>query len=449
MIVIEIVMILFFSLFTTSCTEQVRVNYPRCVVLDLDTKVEVEEKSEGEYTLPEEVPQKPKEPMETETTIPPTNEKEIVTPSKKEDVVMMTISEIKEHNKKIAQKTTTLSDIAKINYLSKEDIKKHIESSSMPKMPKYDGDEEVSEEQIQSILENRNIAEIEEMDSPRRGIVVSRTNMKSFPTDVKFFKTKGATNFDQIQETEITVNTPALILHESKDGSWYFIKTQTYSGWVKKSDVAIASLSNWNYFDDSSSFVVVTSHSIMVDGKIIDMGVRLPVKRDLSSEVEVDIPIKTASNLVSKKAVLLDKSSISLGYLPYTKENVLAQAQKYMDTPYSWGGMDKGVDCSSFIMNIYSTFGFVFPRNTSSQNSSVGEVITLSEKNSSQKLEIFSKQNDPVILYQPGHTMLYIGVENGKHYIIHASGSEMKVTKTQLENSTYLKNIDRIVKIAT
>lgn len=449
MIVIEIVMILFFSLFTTSCTEQVRVNYPRCVILDLDAKVEFEEKSEGVYTLPEEVPHKPKEPTETEPTSPPPNEKEIITPSKKEDVVMMTISEIKEHNKRIAQKTTTLSDIAKINYLSKEDIKKYVECYSMPKMPKYDGDEEVTEEQIQSIFKNRNIVEIEEMNSPRRGIVVSRTNMKSFPTDIKFFKTKGATNFDQIQETEITMNTPALILHESKDELWYFIKTQIYSGWVKKTDVAIASLSDWDYFDESSSFVVVTSHSILIDGKIIDMGVRLPVKRGLSSEVEVDIPIKTTSGLVSKKAILLDKSSISLGYLPYTKENILAQAQKYMGMPYSWGGMDKGVDCSSFIMNIYKTFGFVFPRNTSNQNSSVGEVISLSGKISSQKLEILSKQSDPVILYQPGHTMLYIGMENGKHYIVHASGSEMKVIKTQLENSTYLKNIDRIVKIAT
>ena len=42
--------------------------------------------------------------------------------------------------------------------------------------------------------------------------------------------------------------------------------------------------------------------------------------------------------------------------------------------------------------------------------------------------------------------MLYIGDDNNKPYIIHASGSEMQVVKTELTvNSSYLKKINRVV----
>ena len=44
--------------------------------------------------------------------------------------------------------------------------------------------------------------------------------------------------------------------------------------------------------------------------------------------------------------------------------------------------------------------------------------------------------------------MLYLGQKDNKHYIIHASGTEMKVVVTELkEDSNYIKLIDRIVLI--
>ena len=43
--------------------------------------------------------------------------------------------------------------------------------------------------------------------------------------------------------------------------------------------------------------------------------------------------------------------------------------------------------------------------------------------------------------------MLYVGMENNKHYIIHASGSDGKVVKSILDNSNYLKKINKLVEI--
>ena len=113
--------------------------------------------------------------------------------------------------------------------------------------------------------------------------------------------------------------------------------------------------------------------------------------------------------------------------------------------PYSWGGKDLGVDCSSFIQNLYRTFGFIFPRNTSSQNNSVGPFLDLTKMSNTEKLETIKKQK-PALLYQKGHVMLYLGVKKNEPYIIHASGNTqtLKVVLEKL-SSTYLKNITKIV----
>ena len=158
------------------------------------------------------------------------------------------------------------------------------------------------------------------------------------------------------------------------------------------------------------------------------------------------MPIKDNSGYAERKEVTINNDDVSLGYLPYTKANVYKLANAYINTQYSWGGKNNGVDCSSFISNLYRTFGFIFPRNTSTQNSSVGNVTNLGSISDSEKLNIIDGTN-PSLLYMNGHVMLYVGSINNKHYIIHASGSDGKVVKSVLDNSPYLKKINKLVEI--
>src|SRR5699024_1832041 len=58
---------------------------------------------------------------------------------------------------------------------------------------------------------------------------------------------------------------------------------------------------------------------------------------------------------------------LHLGYLPYTKENIILQAFKFKDESYGWGGLNNTRDCSAFIMDIYRSFGLRLPRNTQDQ----------------------------------------------------------------------------------
>ena len=106
--------------------------------------------------------------------------------------------------------------------------------------------------------------------------------------------------------------------------------------------------------------------------------------------------------------------------------------------------MDYGVDCSSYIANFLRTFGFEIPRNTSDQRVAYANIIDLTGMNSKEKLRIL-KENYPSLIYQPGHVMLYLGKIDEINYIIHASGNELKVAVTVLDNSSYLNKIDRLV----
>ena len=444
--------------YLTSCSSESIERFTHCIIKPLTIEEQNSDNYKEEDRLPEATiieqtyepsieqnnDKKPNAPTQSQSTSETKTDNSI---TKEENKIILTPSQIATYNKQIEKRTPYLYDIKNTTSMTASEISQLIEKYTMPTLPKFDGQIEISQEIIRTILDNRNLDEITDKNTIQRGIITKRSNLKSFPTDIHFYNNRGASNFDQIQETELTVNTPVIILHKSKDGLWYFVESTIYAGWVKKSDLAIASKSDWDFFTENPSFAVVTTPTIQVEGTTLDMGVKLPLNKISGSTYEVTIPIKADSGLVTQKNIVLDGNLLSVGYLPYTKENVIAQAKKYLGTPYSWGGMDYGVDCSSFIMNVYRTFGFVFPRNTSSQNTSIGTITSLASKTKSQKLAILDQTGAPAVLYQPGHTMLYIGSENGKHYIIHASGSEMKVTTTVLDDSSYINSIDKIIKV--
>ncbi len=354
-----------------------------------------------------------------------------------DDSILLSLKEIEKYNEIIKSKTDELYDLNNIKKLSKEEIEKYILKYDLPSGTYYDNKKVITSSEKKQILNNRNLDNIKDLDNIQKGIIVKRANLRSFPTNTNFYDAKNSP-FDRLQETELLVNTGVLILHTSSDQKWNFVISPIYMGWVECANIGLANDDDYNYFINNDSFGIIISSSYIVGNVTLDMSVKLPYYNG-----KFILPMKNSDGYVGKTEVVIPSDQINIGYLPYTKVNVINEAYKYEGVSYSWGGYDKNVDCSSFIANIYRTFGFIFPRNTSSQNKSVGKDISLSGMTDEEKLKLIDKK-DPSLLYMDGHVMLYIGTKNDKHYIIHASGSG-KVMVSVLEDSTYIKQIDKLV----
>lgn len=376
----------------------------------------------------------------------PSHAKDFIS-SLKDDFVLLDENEIVKYNQAIREKADMVYDLNAITSLTKKQILSYINLYQLPTLPKYDKTKTLTTANTKSILDNRNIDNIKDLKEIPKGIITNRANLKSFPTDVHFYDQYNVAEFDRVQESELLTNTPVLIIHESKDKKWNLVISPFYVGWVKKELIVSVTKEEFDYFINPEQFVIVTDVSTKIDGVILDMSVKLPYLGYTEKGYQVLLPIKQQDGTLTKKQVTISKDKAHIGYLPYTKRNVYIQAFKYEGVKYSWSGQDSGVDCSSYVSNVYRTFGIQFPRNTSSQNKSVGKIISLVNKTQQEKLKIIRDTN-PSLLYQNGHVMIYLGQKNGKHYIIHASGSTMKVTFTELkEGSSYLKAIHRVITI--
>ena len=361
--------------------------------------------------------------------------------------VLKSKEEIEELNKEIFEKSESMFDLS-ITSISKDEILKLINNYKLPTLPKYNGSTPITSNDTKVILENRNLDKVETISNIKHGIIVERANLRSFPSSLHFYESKDLANFDMLQETELLVGSEVLIIHESLDSKWYFVITETYAGWVLKDNIALLNDNMRNFFFDNNNFIVVTSSSVTINNKVLDMSVKLPFLKTNEDGYVIALPSKKDDGYVEYSETTIKRSDAHIGYLDYTKRNVIIEAFKYEGVPYSWSGLDKNVDCSSYVSNIYRTFGIKFPRNTSSQNKSIGKITSLSNKSNQEKLKLLENTN-PSLLYQSGHVLLYIGSLNNKHYVIHASGDKknLKVMVSELENSSYLSNIYQINEI--
>jgi hypothetical protein len=101
-----------------------------------------------------------------------------------------------------------------------------------------------------------------------------------------------------------------------------------------------------------------------------------------------------------------------------TRRELLVTAFAHLDRPYRWGDLD----CSSFLLTVFSRFGIELPRNSADQASSGTEAIDLASLDPAAKADrIEAAHRDGIVLLElAGHIMLYLGRADGAPMVIHA-----------------------------
>lgn len=407
--------------------------------------------------------------------------------TKNTDKVIMTEEQIQEYNNSIIA-SAAIGDVNMDAYpaaFDKEVLTKMLRIYGVPGEDRYIGTTKATKSYYNKLLAARNMDAVAEQTVVRYGIVVNETNLRDFPTDDVSYSEPGDVEFDMFQESRLKVWERVAVLHTSLDGKWFYIQSRSYMGWIKAKDVAIADRQTWMSYKDRD-FVVVTGNRIVLDydphdqnisRKEMMMGTTLP----LASGVDTVNGVTTQSsycvlvpgrdkngNFVEKTARIPYYWDVNVGYLSFTKENLLNQAFKVLGERYGWGGSFNARDCSMYIRDVYMTFGLQFPRNSASQAVvPSGGHLDVSSMNDTEKEAAIMRQEPGTIIEMKGHVMMYLGSANGKAYIIHdafaygesglggANGrqvvncvniSDLYVTKK--DGTTFLQNIRNVTPIS-
>lgn len=341
------------------------------------------------------------------------------------DHIIMDREEIQEYNSRSLDKVEGLMDIwsHKPSMEKKELISLINSISSLPQDQRYKGDGQIMDKDFYNILRvNLNLDAIQEENPIQYGLTRRRTSIRTFPSHEPSYRKPGDVEFDRFQETAVYPLEPLVVYLESQDGEWYFARIYNYLGWIAKEDLVLGAKDQIQEYINREEFALVIGRQIQIFDDLYDMGVRIPLKEEKDQAYIGLLPERGEDNkLVFVEREIHKSPDLNLGYLPYTGENIIRQAFKFNGEAYGWGGLNNSRDCSAFIQDIYRSFGLKLPRNTQDQGpKSLGQQYDLNHTGSlEEKLEKLREIPPLSVLYMPGHTMLYLGQDEGEDYIIH------------------------------
>lgn len=355
------------------------------------------------------------------------------------DKVILSPEQIREVNRKTLAKSETYTiDLSKRseNY----DGKKMIESLgySPVNYPLYiDGGKEADTEYFEGLERNIKNSEVSENMTVRYAFTVNSTVMKAYPYEEILSDEAGFAESDEFVNTGIHLNEPLVTYFLSADKKFVYADCSCCSGWIPEKDVAYCeSKDEWEKIRAEKDFIVVTGEKVYLEHcddediseKAMTMGTVLPIDKNPETpsfrlaynSYAVKIPCRgDGGRLFYKSGIIPSNRDISVGFLPYTTDNVVKQAFKFLGDRYSWGGAFLATDCSEMAQDIYSCFGFVVPRNDAWQVQMPVHVINVSEKTDDEKKAILLSDTPPgAILEFPGHIMIYLGENDGLYYDI-------------------------------
>lgn len=276
----------------------------------------------------------------------------------------------------------------------------------------------------------------------RYALVTRRADLRTFPTATRVFSTPEDREIDRFQESAFFPGTAVAIVHQSRDGHWYFVLAERYAAWIRADAVAIGTRQTVLDFATRTPALVVTGAAVRtlrtpavpeLSELMLDMGTRIPVLADWDMERAVHGHLPVAHHVIElptrggdgrlalRPALLARNSDVRTAPLAHTAANILEQSFKFLGERYGWGHADNGRDCSGFVSEVYASMGITLPRNTGDQNRSTAFARTAlgTELDQAARRSLLERLNVGDLIYLPGHVMMVIGQESDGPWVIH------------------------------
>jgi lipoprotein Spr len=93
-------------------------------------------------------------------------------------------------------------------------------------------------------------------------------------------------------------------------------------------------------------------------------------------------------------------------------DNLVKEAESWIGTPYKYGGESRnGVDCSGFVLQVYTALGVRIPRTSNQQYDYV------------KKIDFDDKKTGDLIFFSKNSKINHVGIYLGSGEMIHASSN--------------------------
>lgn len=304
----------------------------------------------------------------------------------------------------------------------------------------------------------------------KKAVALKRTDLRVIPDDRYYFEAIFPDD-DIMQNSGILMNEPFLIMNESRDKKWFYVKTSYCTGWIKKEETAFCTDEEFDaYFDwtkkNQESFITITSDEVILskdyfspdvpDGTKLFMGTSLHLAKWTDKNLELfngripncsylaEIPLRDKKGNLKKGYCAVPASVCTKGFLEFTKKNLLTLAFQSLGNKYGWGGMEDKRDCTEYTKEILACFGFNIPRNSTFQIEMAGRALNIADKTVEEKEKILDTLEAGTFLGFRGHVMLYLGKYMGKYYVINDMGSFYPDKNYIVQTDAYSVNINTL-----
>jgi len=280
----------------------------------------------------------------------------------------------------------------------------------------------------------------------RDGITVRASRLRNVPALLPLMvgtNDLGSHRWDRWGIALLQIGSPVTVIHRSKTGEFCLVQCAIGYGWLRSDDIAFGDRKEIAAFADPKDFVISTEDRTMFYSDescefasgFFMMGNKLPLA-DKSDPRRVVVPVrKTNGEFATEIAWLPKDADVHVGYLPYTRRNIVETAFKLLDDPYDWTGAWYGRNHETAYTDVFACFGFALPhRDPLFTFFGDNDTVVLPTAGKAEQFRVMLSHEPFVTLQSCGrHAQLFLGEYNGEPIVFDMHGYGYDENGTRME----------------
>ena len=246
-------------------------------------------------------------------------------------------------------------------------------------------------------------------------IAIEEAQLYCVPLDSGLFKQPIDEDFDRNNCSSIHPGELVRVLRRGGGGQWLYVHVGYVVGWLHEAALTPRlgrdELDRWQ---TRSRVVPVRDDVTTTDGFRVRIGTSLPIVDRTPEGFRVLVPSEEGL----REATVLRSDGVHDGHPPLTRRVLWELLFSELDKPYGWGGRAGERDCSRYLRDAFATFGIQLARHSAVQAQLGTHNLDLTGMPEDDKLALIESwaARGVVLLYMPGHIMLYLGKDGDHHY---------------------------------